>query len=82
MAFQPGKAERLKEFRPVLRETPSAISIHPKPVTETVCDIPNMPVRAPESGRITPFNPARMREIPEKETTLTIQPMRTKLPSL
>ncbi len=66
MSFQAGKAQRLNQSSPVLMENPHAVSIHSKPVMETICDIPNMPLKGPESSRISLLNPVSTSSLKEK----------------
>jgi len=81
MTFAAGKAKRLHESGPVLMENPRTVSIRPRPVIVTVCDILNIRMKGIESSRIRLFNPTRASRFKEKQTTLTIHRMRTKLPS-
>lgn len=81
MSFQTEKTQRLNQSSLVLMVNPYAITIHPKPVMETICDIPNVPLKGPESSRISPLNPVSTSSLEEKQTTLTIHRMATKLPS-
>lgn len=66
MSSQAGKAQRLNQSSLVLMENLYVLSIHSKPVMETICDILNIPLKGPELSWISLLNPVSASSLKEK----------------